>query len=114
MKDCYILVDDCIVAVLMSDWEGPQSIASTIVQDAHVSTVFLGIEHVGGMFETMIFGGPVDEFQIRCNTAKQAREIHNRIVKDLQSVDWLQWHLNGHVDEDIKKLLITVKEQHDN
>lgn len=50
--------------------------------DVRVSTVFLGIDHrYGGngpplLFETMIFGGPHNEWQDRCSTWKEALEMH--------------------------------------
>ncbi len=48
-----------------------------------VSTVFLVIDHSWGdgpplIFETMIFGGPHDEFQERYSTRAQAEEGHVR------------------------------------
>lgn len=51
------------------------------IDGVRVSTVFLGIDH-GGMrgspllFETMIFGGPHDEYQVRYSTWDEAEEGH--------------------------------------
>jgi len=83
--DCYVLVDDCIVECQLDEWRGPQRIDNTEVGEYLVSTVFLGIEHVGGMFETMIFGGVLDSHMVRCDTAQEARSIHNKIVEVLRS-----------------------------
>ncbi len=46
-----------------------------------ISTVFLGIDHnfFGGkplLFETMIFGGPIDGEMKRCSTWKEAIKMH--------------------------------------
>jgi hypothetical protein len=50
-----------------------------------VSTVFLGIDHGFGdrplWFETMIFGGPHDEYQERYETYEQAEEGHKRALE---------------------------------
>ena len=46
-----------------------------------VSTVFIGLDHSFGdgpplLFETMIFGGPHDQYKERCSTWEQAEEMH--------------------------------------
>lgn len=52
-----------------------------------VSTVFLGIDHrFGGdgppvLFETMIFGGPLDQYQRRCTSMAGARLMHSIAVR---------------------------------
>lgn len=54
--------------------------------DVTVSTVFLGIDHqfVEGqpplLFETMVFGGPLDGAQQRYTTWDEAREGHKKMV----------------------------------
>lgn len=58
----------------------------TEVGIVRVSTVFLGIDHnfycVGPpiLWETMIFGGPHDQYQHRCSTREEALEMHRRAV----------------------------------
>ena len=99
----YYLVDDCIVVT--SEWHGPQRVALDKIHNTTVSTVFLGTEHIGGMFETMVMGGPIDEFMIRCDTAARARAIHARIVAILNSVNWLQYHLDGNIETKLLALL---------
>ena len=52
---------------------------------ADISTVFLGLDHgwSGGppvVFETMIFGGPEDQFQERYCTWAEAESGHKRAV----------------------------------
>lgn len=58
--------------------------------DETVSTVFLGLDYnfFGGpplLFETMVFGGKHDLYQIRYSTWEQAETGHNRIVEALLS-----------------------------
>lgn len=50
-----------------------------------VSTVFLGIDHSFGgeplLFETMIFGGPNNQYQDRCSTWREAEKMHAKALK---------------------------------
>ena len=53
-----------------------------------VSTVFLGIDHNWGdgppvLYETMVFGGPLDEEQVRYCTRAEAAAGHDEIVRRL-------------------------------
>lgn len=57
---------------------------------ATVSTVWLGIDHGWGspvpiIFETMIFGGPYNDEQMRYATEAQAVEGHRRVMDDLRA-----------------------------
>ena len=58
-----------------------RSIAFEQVGDVEISTMFVGI---GGpapcLFETMVFGGPLDGQQTRCSTKAGALEAHRRAV----------------------------------
>lgn len=65
---------------------------TTIDTDVRVSTVFLGLDHsfwVRGedesnkpiVFETMIFGGPLDQYQERYATWEEAKIGHDEAVK---------------------------------
>src|SRR5690349_9444258 len=63
-------------------WEG---------NGAKVSTVFLGLNHRFGpgtplLFETMIFGGPHDEFCDRYATWDEAAAGHQKAIELAQSV----------------------------
>ena len=59
-----------------------QRIACAEMPEACVSTVWLGIDHGGGMiFETMVFGGELDEKQVRYRTLKEAKAGHKAIVE---------------------------------
>lgn len=51
-----------------------------------VSTAFLGLDHSWGegpplLFETMIFGGPHDQYQERCSTWQEAEGQHSQAIK---------------------------------
>jgi hypothetical protein len=67
--------------------EGGRRVDRTELADGvYVSTVFLALNHAFGsgppvLFETMIFGGPHDEYQERYTTVEEAREGHRRAVE---------------------------------
>lgn len=69
---------------------GSWIVAKTRVDDAEVSTVFLGRDHRywgGGdplLYETMIFDGQYDSFCDRYCTRDEAAEGHERIVAALR------------------------------
>ncbi len=73
----------CDVATWASSFENRDAwtVNKTTIGDANISTVFLGIDHsLGGarpmLFETMVFGGPIDEAMDRCTTWEEAVEMH--------------------------------------
>lgn len=88
----HVLKDGEPVAVEMLEWaawlENPDNkrVARTEVGDVQVSTVFLGFNHAfrtgqpALWFETMIFGGIHDEYQVRYTTLDEARRGHDRAV----------------------------------
>lgn len=59
-----------------------------------VSTVFLGLDHrMGGpgkplLFETLVFGGPMDGHMDRCCTWQEAEEQHIKTLEILKENDW--------------------------
>ena len=60
-------------------------VADEKIGDVRVSTVFLGVDHSFGdgppvLFETMVFGGPLDEETDRCSTWDQAEQMHAEMV----------------------------------
>jgi len=70
---------------------GNKTVGKTTVGVAKVSTVFLGIDHayVGDkpmLFETMVFGGPLDEEFDRCSTWKEAENMHIKMCKRLEKL----------------------------
>ena len=93
MSDKYILRGHDIVNVDLDTWakwfeenHNNRHVANQEVNGARVSTVFLGIDHSFGygppqIFETMVFGGPLDQEQDRCFTWEQAEAMHQRMVE---------------------------------
>ncbi len=82
----YILVDKVPVEEPdIMKWgafmNGPRHVAETMIGEAKVSTVFLGLDHnwSGGppiLFETMIFGGKLEGYETRCSTWEEAEKQH--------------------------------------
>jgi hypothetical protein len=61
-------------------------VALDTVGDVRVSTVFLGLDHRFGpgspvLFETMVFGGPLDQEQNRYATWDEALAGHHALLK---------------------------------
>jgi hypothetical protein len=63
------------------------------INDVTVSTVFLGIDHAFRessppiLFETMVFGGPLNEEQNRCSTWDEAEAMHAAMVKRVRNAN---------------------------
>ena len=85
--DYYVLIGHTPIAVDMFTWghwlvTANRQVAWDEIPDAQVSTVFLGLDHNfynNGppiLFETMIFGGPLDGEQWRYATWKEAERGH--------------------------------------
>jgi hypothetical protein len=72
---------------------GERRIAQTISADGsvRVSTVFLGLDHnwTGDfpvLWETMVFGGALDQEQERCGGSReQAEAMHTKMVERVQT-----------------------------
>ena len=65
-------------------------VAQTTVEEADVSTVWLGLDHCFGdgpplIFETMIFGGEHGENQWRYSTEEAAKAHHAALVEALRN-----------------------------
>jgi len=62
-------------------------VANIVIGKARISTIFLGLDHnywgkgPPVLFETMIFGGPEDQYQERYSTWDEAKEGHRKAVK---------------------------------
>jgi hypothetical protein len=61
-------------------------VAKTWIGETEISTVFLGIDHAPWsarpeIFETMIFGGPLDEEMWRCSTYDEAEAQHEAAIQ---------------------------------
>lgn len=63
-----------------------RQIAKDEADGVKVSTIFLGLDHNWGdgppvLWETMVFGGPLDQEQDRCSgSIEQAKEMHAKMV----------------------------------
>lgn len=68
-------------------------VAEDRIGEARVSTVFLGIDHNHSgkgppvLFETMVFGGPLSDYQNRYCTWKEAEEGHKKMCALARSAD---------------------------
>ena len=70
-----------------AEWSGDRHVAITDLGAlGRISTVYLGLNHAYGggpplIFETMIFGGPMDQYQDRYSTEEQAAAGHSFAVQ---------------------------------
>ena len=61
-------------------------VAETLLGRVRISTVFLGLDHSYSLegppliFETLVFGGPLDGEMLRCSTWEEAEAAHEAIV----------------------------------
>jgi hypothetical protein len=86
MSDKYILDGKKAVPADLMTWANwyetaSRVVAKTDIGEVHISTVFLGLNHQWGdgpplLFETMIFGGPLDQEQDRYSTWEEAEAGH--------------------------------------
>lgn len=92
MNKCYRLDGETISEVHdFIEWAkwyetANRSIADDMVGESRISTIFLGLDHSYGdtpiLFETMVFGGPLDGEQKRWYTLEEAREGHKATVRN--------------------------------
>lgn len=93
-RDFYYILDEnhnIIATHDMMEWtqwfkEGNIRVELTKLFDCSISTVFLSIDHSFGgdipiLFETMIFGGPLNDYQDRYATWEEAVIGHNEAVQ---------------------------------
>ena len=67
-------------------------VAKTVVGNVEVSTVFLGLDHNFGegppiLYETMVFGGPLDHEEDRYSTAEEAKKGHEAMVERVRGAN---------------------------
>ena len=96
MSKYYIWKDkEAIPIVDVIEWatwfeKNERRVGFTEIRDVEVSTVFLGLDHSFGVieepliFETMVFGGPLDQDQEHYSTWDQAEEGHKRMVEKVR------------------------------
>lgn len=97
MSKYYVLNGHETVKATLLEWDkwfekADRTVDKTEIGDARVSTVFIGLDHSwdGGrplLFETMVFGGPLDEEQERCSTWDEAVQQHAAMVARVTSVE---------------------------
>lgn len=73
---------------------GARIVARTMVGSVRVSTVFLGLDHSFDdgppiLFETMVFGGPMNQYQDRYRTWDEAEAGHRATVEQVEAVPCL-------------------------
>lgn len=101
----YIMVDGTVTEehdlLAWGRWyeTAKRKIANTIGGGIKVSTVFLAMDHQFGdgpplLFETMVFGGPIDGDMDRYSTREEAETGHAAMVKKV-------WPNGGEIDEDL-------------
>lgn len=86
MSEHYILDGQTVVPADLMTWarwfeKADRHVAHDVTGEASVSTVFLGLDHAWGggppqLFETMVFGGPLDGEQERYATWAEAEAGH--------------------------------------
>ena len=94
----YMLNGKAVVPCDMDTWartfgagDKSRRVAFDEVGDSHVSTVFLGLDHrfsgVGPpiLFETMVFGGPLNEEMERYSTYDEAESGHLAMVERVRN-----------------------------
>ncbi len=93
MADHYKLVGKEAVPCELMEWatsfNGDRHVAITKIDAVTISTVFLGLNHAYGngdplLFETMVFGGPLDQEMNRYTTWEQAELGHAKMVKAVE------------------------------
>jgi len=91
----------------MSWYDGRRHVRSNYVEGVHLSTVFLPIDHKffrdgpPVVFETMIFGGDEDGYQMRYTNWDAAVLGHREVLHELKRKEWdrlygdLLWYMSG-------------------
>ena len=96
MTDKYILRDKTPILepdlLACGRWFGEnRAVARTVIKDTTISTVFLGIDHSFSddgppiLFETLVFGGPLNDEQARYATWDEAEKGHATIVERVKA-----------------------------
>jgi len=95
----YILVDKKPVAVDRLPFgffrQSDRIVAKTDINDISISTVFLGIDHSFGgeipiLFETMVFGGELDQEMDRYTTWEEAEAGHKWMIERVKNTQFLK------------------------
>jgi len=99
MDDKYVLNDegDPVVETDLLKWAewyetADRKLAADAIGSVKISTVFLGLNHAFDdgppmLYETMIFGGPHDDYQERYHNKVAALAGHDRAVALVRGLD---------------------------
>ena len=98
MSEHYILDGRKAVKTDLMTWAGwiekriERHVADETINGQRISTVFLGLDHSFGhgpplLFETMVFGGPMDQEQARYTTWEEAETGHKAMVDRVKEVN---------------------------
>ena len=85
-----VLCDDLRAWARWLEGKDARRVKHTKFGKVNVSTVFLGIDHSFGgatpmLFETMVFGGPLDQEQDRYSNWEDAEKGHDAMVERVKS-----------------------------
>ena len=96
MQRFYILDGHKTKAVDVETWrkffeKAERHVADENIGDVRVSTVFLGLDHSFGfgpplLFETMVFGGSLDQEQDRYATWEAAEVGHKQMMERVKTI----------------------------
>lgn len=92
MTELYILEGnktvECKDLLTWGQWleKADRHVADVSFGDIRISTIFLGLDHQFGdgpplLFETLVFGGPLDQEMERFSTWEEAKKGHKEMVK---------------------------------
>jgi hypothetical protein len=86
----YILDGHKVKEVDLMTWakwfeQADRCVAKDTINGVYISTVFLGLDHSFGsgpplLFETMVFGGPLDQEQKRYSTWEESEIGHKKMI----------------------------------
>ena len=88
-----VLCDDLMEWGKWMEKRGVRKVGKTMIGRVRVSTVFLGLDHSFDngppiLFETMVFGGPMDQYEDRYRTWDEAEVGHRVIVEQVKQIPW--------------------------
>jgi hypothetical protein len=92
-----------ITPIPLQDYRGTTMLAKAQVGPFVISTIFLGLDHCGGLFETMVFcdgGDDFEEEQFRYETEDDAMDNHVVLVNKYGRL----WRHQGKAVIDLRKI----------
>ena len=97
MGEYYILKGKKAVACNCTEWaqcfrNANRKVAKDTIGDSVISTVFLGLDHSFGygpplLFETLVFGGKLDQEMDRYTTLEEAEKGHLAMVEKVKTLN---------------------------